>query len=291
MPVSGLKSAWAVVITSNNNYIKGVFTLAEALYQVNSQYPLLVLYTNAVPKEFLLPLEHLNCILKQIDLIQPSEKIDYSAERFIDTWTKLSVWNQHEYKRIVLLDSDMLPFKNMDELMTMNLNDEHWVAACHACRCNPNRIKAYPPHWIPSNCAYTHGHGGGPLEPSRCYFNSGLIVLTPSVSIFESMVHRLQKTPNLSFYVFPDQDFLNEIFEDHWVPLPYIYNALKTLPQAHPSLWKMSDIKNIHYIQGKPWDNTIESLVESEKIYLPLYETWWSTYQSTKTHLASFHEQ
>ncbi|KAL0073732.1 nucleotide-diphospho-sugar transferase [Phycomyces blakesleeanus] len=262
------KAAWAIVLTSTNNYVKGVIALAEALRHVHSKYPLLVLHTDAVSDNALKLLELANCTLRRIDPIKPKAKIDYFAERFIDTWTKLGAWGQTDYDRLVLLDADMLPFQNMDELMTMKLRSKYWVAACHACTCNPQKIKAYPSDWVPANCAYTHIQGDFPIKPTRHYFNSGLIVLTPSQNLFTDMLARLHATPDLSIYPFPDQDFLNEVFSGCW-----------TLPQAHPSLWHTSDLKNVHYILSKPWDTDDSSMKEDDKIYYSLYKVWWSAYE------------
>lgn len=49
-------------------------------------------------------------------------------------------------QRLVLLDSDMLVLRNMDELMTIPL-EEGWIAAGHACTCNPRKLAHYPPEW------------------------------------------------------------------------------------------------------------------------------------------------
>ena len=50
---------------------------------------------------------------------------------------------------------------------------------------------------------------------------------------------------------------------------PYIYNALKTLRTAHPQIWKDEEVKNVHYILAKPWDDKFgeESLEDTH--------TWW----------------
>ncbi|KAG0172816.1 hypothetical protein DFQ28_006995 [Apophysomyces sp. BC1034] len=267
--------AWVIVLTSDNEYVKGVLALAQALLRrVKTQYPLLVLHTDAVSLTVQKQLTRAGCRLKQISSIQPSAKVEYFTERFADTWTKLAVWDQDEFDRLVLLDADMLPCQNMDELMTMSL-DNDWIAACHACTCNPLKIKAYPADWVSESCAYTH-----PATVKRNYFNSGLIVLTPSRSIFQDMLIRLHNVADFSLYPFPDQDFLNEVFHQKWESLPYTYNALKTLPVAHSQMWDLSQVKNIHYIlSDKPW--TMDKEGHPEKIYEPLYHLWWESYKET----------
>ncbi|KAI9272882.1 nucleotide-diphospho-sugar transferase [Phascolomyces articulosus] len=271
-------AAWMLVLTSTNDYVKGAITVARALKRVKSQYPLVVLYTSAVSKGAQELLSGAGCILKPIEPIHPPGKTTYFAERFVETWTKLAVWNQDEYERVVLLDADMLPLQNMDELMTIPLPDGDHVAASHACICNPHNIKAYPKDWIPSNCAYTSSSA-----IKNDYFNSGLIVLTPSKNKFRGIVAQLYSVPDLSIYPFPDQDFLNEVFATKWIPLPYIYNSLKPLSYAHEPMWDIQQVKNIHYIlTPKPWsvemENEQEEVDEKEKRYYPQYRLWWDLY-------------
>ncbi|KAI8639988.1 glycosyl transferase family protein [Parasitella parasitica] len=244
------KCAWAVVLTSSNNYIKGVIALKHALHDLHkSRYPLLVLYTPAVVPEVVETLIDIGCAVKPIDPIHPMGKAEYKFERFVETWTKLAVWKQEEYSRLVLLDADMLPLQNMDELMHLDLPDKDWVAASYACVCNPQKIKHYPRSWIPENCAYTGRDTTActeatPIDDKSGYFNSGLIVLTPDTTKFDAMVAYLNSIADLNIYPFPDQDFLNEIFNSKWKPIPYVYNALKTLQWAHEPMWDDKQVKN-----------------------------------------------
>lgn len=283
------KSAWTVVLTSSNAYIKGVMALKYALHNVHkSRYPLLVLYTSTVVPEAIDALEKMGCETRLIDPIQPSGKVHYKSKRFSDTWTKLAVWDQVDYERLVLLDADMLPLQNMDELMELKLPGKDWAAACHACICNPQKITHYPPYWVPDNCVYTNCDTAAtqiapPTSGHANYFNSGLIVLTPSTEMFDEMMLQLFSTPDLDIYPFPDQDFLNAIFQDHWLPLPYSYNALKTLQFAHKRMWDINRVKNIHYIIGKPWDTPQHKELRGlEAIYKPLYKYWWDSYSKVK---------
>lgn len=57
-----------------------------------------------------------------------------------------------------MLDADMVVRKNMDELMDektlpyLNPNVEspplsNWIAASHACACNPRKLAHYPVDW------------------------------------------------------------------------------------------------------------------------------------------------
>ncbi|KAI8888955.1 glycosyltransferase family 8 protein [Backusella circina FSU 941] len=282
-----VNAAWVVVLTSTNDYIKGILSLKHALHTVHkSQYPLLVLYTQSVVPEIRTLLKKVGCKLKEIEPIYPKRKVTYKMKRFSETWTKLVVWDQINYSRLVLLDADMLPLHNMDELMTLPLPDKEWVAACHACVCNPQKITHYPSHWVPENCAYTACDKGAntvapPVTEKIDYFNSGLVVLTPDSKKFHDMLAYLESIQDLNIYPFPDQDFLNEIFKGRWKSLSYIYNALKTLQSAHSPMWETGCVKNVHYILSKPWDVHLDQeLSVTESIYRELYEYWWDSYKA-----------
>jgi alpha-N-acetylglucosamine transferase len=49
-------------------------------------------------------------------------------------------------QRVILLDSDMMLLKSMDSLMDLELPSD-WIAANHACTCNPTKMDIYPPDW------------------------------------------------------------------------------------------------------------------------------------------------
>jgi len=92
---------------------------------------------------------------RQVDKLVPKMYRDFTNEpRFQETWTKLASFGLNEYERVVLLDSDMLVLKNMDELMELELDGkelegkgERVFAASHACTCNPARKPHYPKNW------------------------------------------------------------------------------------------------------------------------------------------------
>ena len=190
-------------------------------------------------------------------------------------WTKLAAWRLTEFERVVFLDADMLVTKNMDELFSLSLPADE-IAACHACRCNPNRIASYPVSWNPRNCFYSyctdelHIREAGVADE---YFNAGLLVLTPDETVYKHMMSELAKVTDLSIYPFAEQDFLNRYYQQRWRSLPYIYNALKTLSLQHPALWNIDAVKNIHYIIDKPWEKPLDS----KDSHYDVNKLWWDT--------------
>ena len=266
--------AWATLLT-RPNYVVGVRTLRASLAESGSEYPLVVMITDGVDAPSRQLLVDDGCILRDVESIAPEEGLptNYANARFAEVWTKLNAWRLTEFERLGVLDADMLVTRNMDELLILDLVPGT-IAACHACRCNPNRIAGYPASWTPQNCFYTYCRGPEHTsEPGVVdnYLNGGLLVVTPDENVFTELVTRLRGVDDLARYQFAEQDFLNEFYRDRWLPLPYVYNALKTLPFQHPPLWDAAAVKNIHYIIDKPW----ERAPDPDDRYFELDRLWW----------------
>jgi len=193
------------------------------------------------------------------------------------------------WQRTVLLDSDMIVRKNMDELLEMELSKDT-IAAAHACACNPRKIPHYPKDWTPENCAYNSTAYPPTQTPEspRAYglLNSGLVVVTPSLETYDALVHFLETSPLVPDFLFPDQDLLAEFFRGRWKPLPYIYNALKTLRIIHSALWRDEDVKCVHYILAdKPWMMRPNEAEPTEGEYSEVNGWWWDRYFALRKEL------
>lgn len=92
-------------------------------------------------------------------------------ERFVNVMTKLAIFNMTEYDRLVLVDADSLILRDMSPLFSCGVFCAVFI--------NP------------------------------CYFNSGLMMITPNETLFEDMQRVLPDTPS---YDGGDQGFLNEYF-------------------------------------------------------------------------------
>lgn len=264
---------WTTLIT-NTKYLSGLLTLDASLKFMESKYPLVALYTDTFPQEGKDALQRRGIPMKHIPYLVPKTHKDFTNDpRFYDCWSKLTPFSLVEYERVVQLDSDMLVLQNMDELMEIPLdgrekagNGDRVFAASHACLCNPLNKPHYPRDWIPENCAFTWQHDnpdraqveGMPADFGITMPNGGLQVVTPSGEVYEKILAALEDDKTTG-YDFSDQSLLGDVFHGRWVPLPYIYNALKTLrwKGVHDPIWRDDRVKNIHYILSpKPWDET-----------------------------------
>ncbi|KAF4615222.1 hypothetical protein D9613_002804 [Agrocybe pediades] len=290
------RRVWTTLIT-NTAYLPGLLTLDYSLKFHKSAYPLVTLYTDTFPTSMLSVLAARGIPYKRIPYLLPSVHKDYTNDpRFYDCWSKLTPFSLTEYDRVVQLDSDMLVLRNMDELMDLELDPPELggsgsrvFAAGHACVCNPLNKPHYPKDWIPAHCAFTSQHdkpdeaqkiGPDPAVGPLGFINGGLQVVNPSQATYERIINYMNSEKALDFD-FADQSLLSDLFRGRWVPLPYIYNALKTMrwPGVHDKIWRDEEVRNIHYILApKPWDeiDLDDDAAKDES------HKWWQEYNNRR---------
>ncbi|KAL2758011.1 glycosyltransferase family 8 protein [Sodiomyces alcalophilus JCM 7366] len=197
-PSSSTPKIYTVLIT-NEAYLPGLFTLEYSLRKHGSRYPLVALYTDTVPASAHQAIDRRGIPKQRIEYLLPTKGRDYSNDpRFYDCWSKLTPFSLTQYSRVVQLDADMLVRHNIDDLMTLPLDDP--------------AVSSDPANASRSTRVFAAGHA--------C-------------------------------------SLLSDLFRGRWVPLPYVYNALKTLrwPGVHDAIWRDDHVRVVHYILApKPWD-------------------------------------
>jgi lipopolysaccharide biosynthesis glycosyltransferase len=91
--------------------------------------------------------------------------------------------------------------------------------------------------------------------------NGGLQVVNPSKKVYDLIIDYMSSDKAIDLE-FADHSLLSNLFRGCWVPLPYTYNALKTLrwKGIHNAIWRDDKVKNMHYILSpKPWDEMDEN--------------------------------
>ncbi|KAF7793395.1 hypothetical protein EIP86_004507 [Pleurotus ostreatoroseus] len=305
------KAAFVTLLTKTE-YLPGTLVLHASLVDAGSKYPFVVMVTPAVCERDRQIMARRGIKLRDIESLRPEEgkhTLDDHDERFRDVWTKLrcasrtlAAWGDVtvltewtcrafelvEYDRIVLVDSDMLIMRNMDELMDLELPQE-WIAAAHVCACNPRKLPHYPEDWIPENCAHSSvSHPNALSNPPQItptsprpytQLNSGTVVLRPSLSLAHGIYTYLRESPLVPTFQFADQDLLAHYFAGRWTVLPWCYNALKTLRRVHTALWRDEEVRCVHYIlPDKPWNTPRGTAGEDEEVN----RWWWDRYEKLK---------
>jgi hypothetical protein len=157
---------WSTLLT-NRGYFGGALVLNHTLKKVGSKYQLKIMVTREVEAdtEYMAAFAAAGIPTIVVDKIEPAPR-DGKINK--GTWEKLAPWGMTEYEvsnlvcltlkwkeenhsneslqRIVLLDSDQIILHNIDDMMTMDLPDGY-VAAAHACTCNPRKLAHYSKDW------------------------------------------------------------------------------------------------------------------------------------------------
>ena len=147
-------------------------------------------------------------------------------------YSKLRAWLLTQYAVIVVLDADMVVVRNVDELFS-------------AGGANASSLSAVANYGSMFSAA---GHA----RAARI-FNSGLMVIRPSVDMFTRLVESIDRVKS---YNGGDQGFLNAMFPE-WRELPIAYNLNKMLLTSPADAARLqvslSDVKVLHLTREKPW--------------------------------------
>ncbi|KAJ4366783.1 hypothetical protein N0V83_007308 [Neocucurbitaria cava] len=309
------KDAYVTLLT-RPSYLAGAILLAYTLNKHSPNTPLIITYTpETLPepsiKAFAAEAKHSNIILHPVEHLRlPDDGTEHGmvAERFIDTWTKLRVFDLHEmeekFERLCWLDADMMVFSNPSPLIFNAENDAylregekdgaHRLMAVHTCVCNLDHDAWAPSSWKPENCAIAHLQGPDDIPDVKDQpdtfgnFNSGTFLYRPSPALSTYVRSKFEDlgTQRLRAMKFPDQDFLNAAFDGPggWRSLSWKTNALKTWRYWHTNIWRDGDVAVLHYIVDKPWAARVKP--DGSAGYLgkdgETHGWWWAEYDKWK---------
>jgi hypothetical protein len=96
-PYSGPKCAWVVFLLTFPSYLPGILVLAHSLRKHKSKYPLIAAVNPALPSETRTAMEGSGLEVRVVEPLVPKGEVTIIAERFVDTWTKLAVFDFTEY--------------------------------------------------------------------------------------------------------------------------------------------------------------------------------------------------
>ncbi|CAE8604628.1 unnamed protein product, partial [Polarella glacialis] len=197
--------AYASLITSDD-FLMPVQALVASLRATGTQLPVLLLHTDQVSTGVLARLQVLPGLeLRRVEVIPTPHKTDVPG--WVNSgFTKLQLWAQSDFAKLVYVDADCLVLEDIDELFH---------------RPSP----AFSPDVFP---------------PDK--FNAGVIVLEPRLDTFAEM---MRQVPLLPSHDGGDTGFLNSFFPEWYTwpaeqRLPFRYNALRTMywfTRANPGYW------------------------------------------------------
>jgi len=240
-PVGGEAKLAFVTLLTSDDFLMAVQALAASLKATGTPHKLLLLHTKAVSKTVLARLSTEQTLeLRSVEEIANPHETDVAA--WVNSgFTKLRVWEQVDFDRLVYIDADCLVLESVDELFDR-----------------------------PSPCFCPDV-----FPPDR--FNAGVIVLKPSREVFGAMMEKVGSLPS---HDGGDTGFLNAFFPD-WYSwdsahrLPFRYNALRTMywfTHKNPGYWNaVKPVKILHFCSSpKPWEPGAQKG--------DLEQLWWEHY-------------
>jgi len=176
---------------------------------------------------------------------------DSTAASHVSSWddcgyTKLNIFRQAAYSKILYIDSDCLVQKDVSHLFNIEGGESGLIAAA------PD---IFPPD----------------------KFNAGVMLLSPSISLFEDLLRNTTSTPT---YDGGDTGFLNAYFNEwHLGPgsrrLGFKYNAQRFMHSCtyskQPKYWDIGvgDIYIVHYSSTpKPWQTPMTKDFDEKQEFL-----------------------
>jgi len=158
------------------------------------------------------------------------------------TFTKIALWKQLQFRKIVYMDADMVALRAPDELFDL-----------------PHPFSAAPDIGWPD------------------LFNTGLLVLTPNLGDYYALLAMAQR--GVSFDG-ADQGLLNMHFKDNFNRLSFTYNVTPSAHYQYLPAYRhfQSSISAAHFIgQNKPWTQGRDANRGSTP-YDEMVGRWWAVY-------------
>ncbi|KAK7894377.1 glycogenin glucosyltransferase [Exophiala xenobiotica] len=229
----------------NDAYLPGAMVLGHSLKDRGAKAPLVAFVT--VDRLSADTINELRTVYDEIIPIQqitnknPANLYLMNRPDLISTFTKIELWRQTQYKRIIYMDADMVALRAPNELLTLDTD-----------------FAAVPDIGWP-DC-----------------FNTGLMVLTPNMADYYALLALAQR--GISFDG-ADQGLLNMHFRE-WERLSFVYNCTPSGNYQYVPAYRhfQSSIAVVHFIgQDKPWTLGRENRF-STGVYGELMGMWWSVY-------------
>jgi hypothetical protein len=220
-----------ITVLSTDSYLEGVIVLYHSLMRTQPKYPFLVLTTPNLSDLTYQTLNQHGIHYRPIEPIKLDTTIHAAEQHWEWSYSKLQIFNQAQFDKLVYLDADMLICENIDELF----------AKPHMSAVNAGGM-------LPENATWTQ-------------LNSGLMVIEPSFSLYDDMMSRLSSLYNPAG---GDQDVIQAYYPD-WPDRPELhldhgYNIFHTHLDRYQQLFdyriksQTNPVKVIHFIgEHKPW--------------------------------------
>lgn len=153
-----------------------------------SKYPVIVFVCPFIPEEHRRIFRGQGAIVKEIELLDniiPDEAI--LTKRWIDVLSKLNLWKEIEWNRIVFLDSDAFPIRNIDDIFDLAVEQQ-----CNKEALNPeDKAAVSKSNGGNDMCTYVYA---GVAQFSLDNINAGMLVLKPNLDMHAKLIRAAKRT-------------------------------------------------------------------------------------------------
>lgn len=235
-----------VTLLLSDTYLPGALVLAHSLRDAGTTKKLAVLVTlDTVSPDIIKQLESVFDHVIPVPRIRNEQPANLHLMKRADlhsAFTKVNLWNQTQFRKIVYIDADVVAYKAPDELFDL-----------------PHPFSAAPDIGWPD------------------LFNSGVMALSPNKSDYDAMITMTEKGTSFDG---ADQGLLNMHFQDNYNRLSFSYNVTPSGHYQYVPAYRhfQSSIKMVHFIgEGKPWALGREA-ASGETPYGEMIGKWWAVY-------------
>lgn len=151
-----------------------------------SKYPIIVFVCPFIPEDHRRIFRGQGAIVKEIELLDdiiPDEEI--LTKRWIDVLSKLNLWKEIEWNRIVFLDSDAFPIRNIDDIFDLAVEQQ----------CNKEALSPEDKTVVSKGgedmCNYVYA---GVAQFSLDNINAGMLVLKPNLNMHAKLIRAAKST-------------------------------------------------------------------------------------------------
>ncbi|KFX96331.1 hypothetical protein V490_03384 [Pseudogymnoascus sp. VKM F-3557] len=230
----------------NDLYLPGALVLAHSLRDAGTTKKLAVLVTlDSVSVDAMVELQRVYDHIIPVDRMVNQQPQNLSLMDRVDlhsTFTKITLWKQLQFRRIVYMDADMVAWRAPDELFNLDA-----------------AFSASPDIGWPD------------------IFNTGLMVLTPNMGDYWALYAMAQR--GISFDG-ADQGLLNMHFKNSYNRLSFTYNVTPSAHYQYVPAYRhfQSSISATHFIgKEKPWTQGRDASRGSGP-FDEITGRWWAVY-------------
>ncbi|KUI71516.1 Glycogenin-1 [Cytospora mali] len=240
------EDVYATLLLSDT-YLPGALVLAHSLRDAKTTKKLAVLVTlDTVSPDVVKQLEAVFDYVIPVPRIQnkqPANLLLMNRTDLHSAFTKVNLWNQTQFRKIVYIDADVVAYKAPDELFELS-----------------------------------HPFSAAPDIGWPDLFNTGVMVLSPNQGDYDALIDKTEK--GISFDG-ADQGLLNMHFKDNFNRLSFSYNVTPSAHYQYVPAYRylQSSINMVHFIgSGKPWSLGREAHSGGQNPYDEMVGKWWAVY-------------